>query len=77
MTCPKLRSFLILHPELDCDLEEEMISLETSSLMFDNKQDLNKTMPYSKFEDLSVSSIEGLLNSKEDQKFKSEKKNLI
>lgn len=68
----ELRSFLILHPELDCDLEEEMISLETSSLMFDNKQDLNKTIPYSKFEDLSVSSIEGLLNSKEDQNFKSE-----
>lgn len=66
----ELRNFLIMHPELDCDLEEDLVSLEQETLTYDEKSLLTKSVSYKKFEDLSVSSIEGLLNAEEDFKFK-------
>lgn len=66
----ELRTFLLIHPELDCDLEEDLGALNDESFVLKNKSTLHKSVNYTQFEDLSVSSIEGILSSEEDKEFK-------
>lgn len=58
-----LKAFALLHPELELNFDEELVSLEQESVLFENKQNLKV-----KFNDeLVIGYLENVLEGKEKQ----------
>ncbi len=65
----ELKAFLVLHPELDVDLNDtELVSLEIESVLYNEKENLKKTNPSINDEQF-VAYIENELSGEEKVKF--------